>query len=147
MLEEKIAGDYKQAMKDRDTIKSSTLSFLRSQLKYVLIEKKLDRLPDAEVIAVIRKQVKQRQDSIFQFEQGARADLVAKEKSELKILKSYLPQEMSLAELKSLIDAAIQEVGAKGMKEMGNVMKVLLPKVAGQADSKQLSDLVKEKLS
>ena len=147
MLEEKIAGDYKQAMKDKNAVKSSTVSFLRSQLKYVLIEKKLDHLPDAEVIAVIKKQVKQRQDSIAQFEKGGRADLVAKEKQELEILKSYLPQEMSVEELKSLIESAIQESGAKGMKDMGNVMKALLPKVAGRADSKQLLDLVREKLS
>ena len=147
MLEEKIASDYKQAMKDKDTVKSSTISFLRSQLKYVLIEKKAEKLADPDVIAVIKKQVKQRQDSISQFEKGGRMDLVQKEKSELDILKSYLPQEMSSEELKGLIDSAIQESGAAGMKDMGNVMKVLLPKVAGRADSKQISDLVRERLS
>ena len=147
MLEEKLASDYKQAMKDKDAVRSSTVSFLRSQLKYVLIEKKADHLCDADVIAVIKKQVKQRQDSIVQFEKGARLDLAEKEKAELEILKSYLPKEMSLEELKILVDSAIQESGAKGMKDMGNVMKVLLPKAAGRADSKQLSDLVIDLLS
>lgn len=147
MLEEKITNDYKQAMKDKDALKVSTLSFLRSQLKYVLIDKKSNELSDSDVIAVIKKQVKQRQDSIAQFEKGGRADLVGKEKNELEILKSYLPQEMSIDDLKRLIDAAILESGVKSMKEMGAVMKILLPQVGGRADSKQVSDLVKEKLS
>ena len=147
MLEEKITNDYKQAMRDKDALKVSTLSFLRSQLKYVLIDKKADQLSDSEVIAVIKKQVKQRQDSIAQFEKGGRADLVGKEKTEMEILKSYLPQEMALDDLKGLIDAAVLESGVKSMKDMGALMKVLLPQIAGRADSKQVSDLVKEKLS
>lgn len=147
MLEEKITNDYKQAMKDKDALKVSTLSFLRSQLKYVLIDQKAAQLSDSDVITVIKKQVKQRQDSIAQFEKGGRADLVGKEKNELEILKSYLPQEMSTEDLKTLIDKAIIESGVKSMKEMGVVMKVLLPQVAGRADGKQVSDLVREKLS
>ena len=147
MLEEQITNDYKQAMKDKDALKVSTLSFLRSQLKYVLIDKKSNQLSDSDAIAVIKKQVKQRQDSIAQFEKGGRADLASKEKNEMEILKSYLPQEMSSDDLKGLIDAAILESGVKSMKDMGALMKVLLPRIAGRADSKQVSDLVKEKLS
>ena len=147
MLEEKITNDYKQAMKDKDALKVSTLSFLRSQLKYVLIENKSNQLSDAGVITVIKKQVKQRQDWIAQFEKGGRMDLVGKEKNELEILRSYLPQEMSNDDLKKLIDAAILESGVKSMKDMGALMKVLLPRIAGRADSKQVSDLVREKLS
>lgn len=147
MLEEQITNDYKQAMKDKDPIKVSTLSFLRAQLKYAMIDKKLEKLPDVEVITVIKKQVKQRQDSITQFEQGGRQDLADKEKTELDILKSYLPQEMSTEELKGLIEAAVKESGAKSMKDMGNVMKVLLPSIAGRADSRLVSDLVREKLT
>ena len=147
MLEEKITEDYKQAMKDRDAAKVSTLSFLRSQIKYALIEKKTEKLGDTDVIAVIKKQVKQRQDSISQFEQGGRADLAEKEKKEMAILKSYLPEEMSAEELKALIKEAVKESQASGMKDMGKVMKVLLSKVAGRADSKLVSDLVKESLS
>lgn len=147
MLEEKITNDYKQAMKDKDALKVSTLSFLRSQLKYVLIDKKSSQLSDSDVIAVIKKQVKQRQDSIAQFEKGGRADLAAKEKTELGILKNYLPQEMALDDLKGLIDRAVLESGVKSMKDLGSVMKILLPQVAGRADSKQVSDLLKERLS
>lgn len=147
MLEEQLTNDYKQAMKDKDALKVSTLSFLRAQLKYALIDKKTDKLEDADVIIVIKKQVKQRQDSIEQFEKGGRADLAGKEKNELDILRSYLPQEMSSEELKGFVLAAVKESGAKTMKDMGAVMKALLPKVAGRADSKQVSDLVKEVLS
>ena len=147
MLEEKITNDYKQAMRDKDALKVSTLSFLRSQLKYVLIDKKSNELSDSDVIAVIKKQVKQRQDSIAQFEKGGRMDLVTKERTELEILKNYLPQEMSVDDLKGLIDTAILKSSVKSMKDMGAVMKVLLPQIAGRADSKQVSDLVKEKLS
>ncbi len=146
-LEEQIMNDYKQAMKDKDATKSSTLSFLRSQMKYVLIEKKTDKLADADIVTVIKKQVKQRQDSIDQFEKGGRADLVSKEKAELDILKSYLPQELSAQEVRSAVREGIAETKAASVKDMGNVMKVVLPKLAGKADSKLVSDLVKEELS
>ncbi len=147
MLQDKIDHDYKKAMLARDQLKSSTLSFLRAQLKNVIIDKKMDKLPDEEVVAVIKKQVKQRQDSIEQFAKGGRADLVEKEKAEWNILVSYLPAEMPDGELKSAVEGAIRDAQAAGMKDMGKVMKVLLPQVAGKADGKRVSDLVKELLS
>ena len=146
-LEERITGDYKQAMKDKNAAKVSTLSFLRSQIKYAMIEKKAETLADVDVVAVIKKQVKQRQDSISQFEKGGRQDLAAKEAAELEVLKAYLPEEMSDAALKSIIAEAVKETGAAGGKDMGKVMKAVLSKVAGKADSKKVSDLVKETLS
>ncbi len=147
MLEDRINEDYKQAMKNKDAVKVSTLSFLRSQLKYAMIEKKADKLADSDVITVIKKQVKQRQDSIAQFEQGGRADLAEKEKLEMSVLKSYLPAEMPLEALKILVVETIKQTSASGIKDMGKVMKELLPKVAGKADSKAVSDLVKGQLS
>ncbi len=147
MLDEQIMADYKQAMKDKDAVKSSTLSFLRSQLKYALIEKRVEKLEDADIVTVIKKQVKQRQDSIEQFEKGGRADLAEKEKIELGILRSYLPVEMSVEQIRSIIAQGVAEAKASSVKDMGNVMKVVLPKLAGKADSKTVSDLVKEKLS
>ena len=146
-LEEKIGKDYIQAMKDRDQVKSSTLSFLRSQIKYVKIEKRVEQVEDVDVVAVIKKQIKQRQDSITQFEQGGRADLAEKEKVELAILKNYLPAEMSSDAIKAIVEQAMKDVAAASIKDMGKVMKEVLPKVAGQADNKQVSDLIKEKLS
>ena len=147
MLEKQIAEDYKQAMKSRNAVKVSTLSFLRAQLKNVLIDKRAEQLEDADVVGVIKKQIKQRQDSIEQFEKGGRRDLSEKERQELEILKSYLPAEMSEHELKSLIEEAVKESQAAGIKDMGKIMKVLLPKVAGKADNKIVSDLVRGRLA
>ncbi len=147
LLEEKIMNDYKQAMKDKDALKASALSFLRSQLQYAMIDKKLDKLPDGDVIAVIKKQVKQRLDSIEQFEKGNRPDLAQKEKAEAEILKNYLPREMSREELEGLIEKTIQETGAKSIKDMGAVMKVLLEGLAGRCDNKLVSELVRERLN
>jgi len=147
MLEDKINKDYVQAMKDRDKVKSSTLSFLKAQIKNVIIEKKADKLEDQAVITVIKKQVKQRQDSITQYTDGDRKDLADKEAAELAILKEYLPEEMSEEELTKLIGSAIQDTGAQTMKDLGKVMKVMTEKVQGRADNKLVSDLVKRALS
>lgn len=147
MLSEQIDNDYKQAMKAKQTLKVSTLSFLRAHFKNVMIDNKLEKLQDMDVIGVIKKQVKQRQDSIEQFEKGGRSDLADKEKQELAILKDYLPEEMSEDQLKPIIDEMIAETGAKDMKDMGNVMKAVAQKVAGRADNKMVSRLVKQTLS
>ena len=147
MLFDKITEDYKTAMKNKEAVKVSTLSFLRSQLKYVIMEKKVDQPDDADVIAVIKKQIKQRQESIVQFEKGNRPDLVEKEAAEINVLKEYLPGEMSVEEVKGIIDRVIKDTGASGIRDMGKVMKEVLAKVAGRADGKVASDLVKERLS
>ena len=120
---------------------------LRSQLKYAMIDKKLDKLPDPDVITVIKKQVKQRQDSIEQYEKGNRQDLADKEKAEWAILKSYLPEEMSPEALKKIIEESIKETQSSGLKDMGKLMQAVMPKVSGQADNKLVSTLVKERLS
>ena len=147
MLEEQITNDFKQAMKNKEPIRVSTLSLLRSQMKYVLIEKKAEKLADTDVIAVIKKQAKQRQDAIEQYEKGGRPELADKEKQELVILKSYLPQEMDETQLAGLIREALAEVGATSIKDMGKVMPVVMAKAAGRADSKLISDLVKQSLT
>lgn len=147
MLEEQIMNDFKQAMKNKEAVRVSTLSLLRSQLKYVLIEKKTDKVSDADVIAVIKKQAKQRQDAIEQYEKGGRPELADKEKQELAILKSYLPEEMGEAQLKLLIAEAMKEVQASSIKDMGKVMPVVMAKAAGRADSKMISELVKQSLA
>lgn len=147
MLEEKILNDYQQAMKKRDTLKSSVLSFLRAEMINVAVAKKKKSLNDDEVIAVIRKQIKARQDSIEQFTKGMRQDLVDKETKELEILKSYLPPQMAEDEIKKLIEEVIVAVDAKDLKDMSKVMKELTTKIAGKADNKLVSDLVREKLT
>ena len=147
MLEEKIFNDYKEAMKNRDTLKSSVLSFLRAAMMNAAIEKKKKNLDDNDCIAVIKKQVKQRQESIEQFQKGNRQDLADKEIKELGILKSYLPEELNEDEIKKIIEEAILSTGAAGIKDMGKVMKEVTAKIAGRADGKLVSDLVRERLS
>ncbi len=147
MLEEKIFNDYKEAMKNRDTLKSSALSFLRAEMINVAMAKKKKNLDDSEVIAVIRKQVKAHQESIEQFKIGNRQELVDKETNELQILKSYLPSELSEEEIKKIIEEAMAITGAQDIKDMGKVMKEVSAEIAGKADAKLVSDLVKQRLS
>lgn len=147
MLEQKITNDYIQAMKSKETAKASALSFLRAQIKNVMIDKRVEKVADEDVIAVIKKQVKQRQDSIEQFTQGGRADLVAKEAAELALLQSYLPAEISNEQLTAIVQESIKSSQATSIKDMGKVMKDIMPKVAGKADNKRVSDMIKELLS
>lgn len=144
MLVDQINTDYIQAMKSRETVKSATLNFLRAQLKYAMIDLKQKTLDDAQTIGVIKKQIKQRQDSIAQYEKGGRQDLADKEKQELVILQVYVPTEMGEEQLQPIVMAAIDEAQATSVKDMGKVMKAVLSKVAGRADNKLVSELVKK---
>jgi len=146
MLEDKIMNDYKDAMKARDTLKSSVLSFLRADMINAATNKKKAKLDDSEVVVVIKKQIKQRQDSIEQFTKGNRLEMADKEKKEAEILKTYLPPELSEEAIKKVIDEIVSATGAQGMKDMGKVMKEVNAKIAGQADGKLVSDLVRAKL-
>lgn len=147
MLAEKIFNDYKEAMKARDALKSSVLSFLRADMLNAATAKKKEQLDDTESIIVIKKQIKQRQDSIEQFTKGGRLEAAEKEKKELEILKSYLPAEMPVEEIKRLIEEAVVSTGASSMKDMGRLMKELTEKISGKADGKTVSDLVRQRLS
>lgn len=146
---QQIDHDLKDAMRARDAEKLGVLRMLKSALKYAAIEKAGadGELDDAEATQVIRKQVKQRQDSIESFEKGGRPELAEKEKRELAILTAYLPAAMSAEELTRLVQEAIAETGATGRAQMGVVMKALGPKVAGRADGKTLSQEVQRQLA
>ncbi len=146
MLTDKIAADLKDAMRAKDAAKLSTLRMLKSAVEYYKIETKQEQLTDADVTAVIKQQVKQRQDSIEGFEKGGRVDLVEKEKAELAILKSYLPAELSPTELEEIIKATIAEVGATSKADMGKVMKAVQAKTAGRADNRLVSQIVSANL-
>jgi len=146
MLIEKIEMDLKNAQKSKDQIKVSTLRLLKSAIGYLAIEKK-DDLKDDDIIAVIKKQVKQRKDSIEVFKKGNREDLAQKEESELEILKAYLPEEIAPEALGAIIDEAINETGASTPKDMGMVMKAVMAKTKGSADGKAVSSIVNEKLN
>ncbi|MDD5043959.1 MAG: GatB/YqeY domain-containing protein [Candidatus Omnitrophica bacterium] len=147
MLEEKILNDYKEAMKNKDAVKSSVLSFLRSEMMNAAIDKRKKVLDDSEVVVVIKKQIKQHQDSIEQFEKGNRQDLVEKEKKELEVLKSYLPEQLSPEAVREMVKEVITSLGAQGMKDMGKVMKEATAKLGGKADGKMVSDIVRQELS
>jgi len=147
-LQERIDSDLKDAMRARDAARLGVLRMLKSALKYSAIEKSADaQLDDAEASQVIRKQVKQRQDSIESFEKGGRPELAAKEKEELLILNAYLPKGLEADELAALVRETISEVGATSKAQMGAVMKALQAKVAGRADGKTLSQEVQRQLS
>src|SRR5215218_4720837 len=137
-LQEHVDADLKEAMRAKDATKLGVLRMLKSALKYAAIAKSgaEAELSDAEAIQVIRKQAKQRQDSIESFEKGGRAELADKEKEELAILNTYLPQAMSGEELAATVRDTIAELGATSRAQMGAVMKALQTKLAGRADGK-----------
>jgi uncharacterized protein YqeY len=148
-LQQRVDSDLKDAMRAKNTTKLGVLRMLKSALKYAAIAKSDTEaeLSDAEATQVIRKQVKQRQDSIESFEKGGRAELVAKEKKELSILNGYLPQPMSADEISKVVRETIAEAGATSRTQMGAVMKALQTKVAGRVDGKALSAEVSRQLS
>jgi uncharacterized protein YqeY len=148
-IQERIDSDLKEGMRAHNATKVGVLRMLKSALKYAAIEKSgaEAELNDAEAVQVVRKQAKQRQDSIESFEKGGRAELVEKEKNELSILNEYLPQAMSAAELAQMVREAIAEVGATSKAQMGVVMKAVQAKAAGRADGKTLSQEVQKQLS
>src|SRR5437764_6529181 len=135
-------------MREKNAVKLGVLRMLKSALSYATIEKSgaQGELSVADAAQVIRKQVKQRQDSIESFEKGGRPELAAKEKEELSILQSYLPQAMSADEISKIVRETIAEVGASSKAQMGAVMKALQAKVAGRADGKSLSAEVQKQL-
>lgn len=147
MLEEKILADYKQAMKNRDSLRSSVLSFLRSSLKNLAIDKRKDMLSDEEVILVIKKQIKQREDSIEQFKRGGRTDLSEKETKEKEILESYLPEQLGEEKIRAIVDEIVVSLGGTAsMVDMGKVMKEVMAKVGASSDGKTVSSIVKDRL-
>ena len=148
-IQQRIDSDLKDAMRAKDAGKLGVLRLLKSAIKYSAIEKSgaEGELDDAEAVQVIRKQVKQRQDSIESFESGGRPELAAKEKEELAVLNAYLPQAMSADELSGVVRETIAETGATSRAQMGAVMKALQAKLAGRADGKTLSQEVQRQLA
>ena len=148
-LQQRVDSELKEAMRAKETTKLGVLRMLKSALKYAAIEKSgaEAELSDTEVIQVIRKQAKQRQDSIESFEKGGRGELADKEKEELAILRTYLPQAMSSEELARVVHETISELGATSKAQMGAVMKALQAKAGGRVDGKALSAEVQKQLS
>lgn len=149
-IQEQIDADLKEAMRAKDTTRLGVLRMLKSAMKYAAIERPgtgSGAMNDQDAMQVLRKQVKQRHDSIESFEKGGRPELAQKERDELAVLSSYLPQAMSEAELQETVRAAIAETGATSKAQMGAVMKVAQGKAAGRVDGKTLSQEVQRQLS
>jgi uncharacterized protein len=145
-LKNKITEDMKTAMRAKDTARLGTVRLLLSAMKQREVDERVV-LTDADVLAIIDKMVKQRRESIAQFEKAGRNDLADGEKAEIVVLTTYLPQQLSEAEVAKEIEAAIAETGASGAKEMGKVMALLKPRLAGRTDMGKVSGLVKAKLA
>ena len=141
-FQEKLGQEIKSAMLAKDADRLGALRMLKSAVGYAQIEKKTDSLPDAEFIAIVQKEVKKRRDSIEQFEKGGRPELAAKEKQEITVLESFLPQPLSPEDLEKLVKETIAETGATSKKEMGIVIKAVQAKAAGRAEGKTISQLV-----
>jgi uncharacterized protein YqeY len=145
-LEERLVEEMKQAMKSNDKLRLSTIRMIRSGLKNKEIELR-KKLEDEEIVRVIQVMVRKGEESVEQFQNGGRTDLVEKEKREIEILKSFLPQPLGQEEILKIIDQSIQETQASSPKDIGKVMKSVMPKIGGKADGKLVNQLVKERLS
>ena len=160
-LKQKLNDDLKQSMRDKDALKTSTLRLLLSAIKYAEMKRQeadFDKkgavgdpeqyaLNDTDVLGVIAKEVKQREDSIASYKAGNRQDLADKESAEMVILKYYLPQQLTREEIAAEAQQTISEVGAKGAADKGKVMGKLIAKLKGRADGKLINDVVTELLS
>jgi len=145
-LKDQLDADLKTAMREKAQLRLDTIRGLKSAIKYREIEL-MKPLDDAGVLGVVTSEIKRRKDSIEQYRAGNRADLVEKEEAELALLQAYLPAQLPEAEVRAKIEEIVKRVGALGPKDMGKVMKELLPEVQGRADGKAVSELVKARLS
>lgn len=140
-LEQIIDQHFKEALKSKEELRVSTLRMLKSAMKNLAIEKKVENLSDEDTIAMVKKELKKRQDAIESFKSAGRDDLLSREQAEAEILSAYMPQMMSEEEISKIID----EVLASGISDFGQVMKEVMAKTKGQADGKVVSQLVKQK--
>lgn len=145
-LKEQITEDMKTAMRAKDSAKLGTIRLLQAAMKQKEVDERIE-LNDTLILAIIEKMIKQRKDSITQFEAGGRQDLADAEKAEVAVLSAYMPAAMSDAEVQAEVNAAIAAVGAAGPQDMGKVMGVLKPKLAGRADMTAVSGMVKAALA
>ncbi len=145
LLKERIDADLKAALKASDRLRVSTLRLIKSAIKNREIDKGAP-LTDEETIEVLSSLAKQRKESIEEFNKASRTDLVHKEEEELSVIKAYLPEELSEDELEKIIQDTIKEVGALSLKDMGRVMKTIMPKVKGRADGRVVNQKVRELL-
>ncbi len=145
-LKARIAEDMKAALRPKETERLSAIRLLLAAMKQREVDERIE-LGDADILSIIEKMLKQRRDSIEQFQKGNRPDLVKKEEFEVGVLQSYMPAAMSPAEIEAAVAEAVAASGAKAMSDMGKVMALLKPRLAGKADIGKVSALVKTKLA
>ncbi|WP_182185882.1 GatB/YqeY domain-containing protein [Pectinatus frisingensis] len=145
-IKDKLVADMKEAMKARQSDRLTVIRSMRSAIRQAEIDGKVD-LDDNGVIGIISKELKMRQDSLREFEKGGRADLVEKTEAEIAVIMPYLPKQLSKDEICTLVKSAIEKTGASTPKDMGKVMKALMPEVKGKADGKLVNDIVREMLN
>ncbi|MCD6705482.1 MAG: GatB/YqeY domain-containing protein [Thiobacillus sp.] len=145
-LKARVTDDMKTAMRAKETVRLGTIRLLLAAIKQKEIDERIE-LDDAAVSSIVEKLIKQRKDSISQFQAAGRDDLVAAEQAELAVLQAYLPEQLSAAEVEAAVTAAIAESGASSAKDMGKVMGLLKPRLAGRADMGQVSALIKARLA
>lgn len=145
-LRQRIDDDLKTAMRARDQVKMDTLRALKTAIKYKEVEEGGGTLDDDGILRIIGTLIKQRRDASEQFRAGGRGELADKEETEINHLQAYLPEQLSEDEIAALVDQVVNEVGASSPRDMGAVMKALLPRVAGKAEGKVVSELVKKRL-
>lgn len=146
-IEQKIADQIKDAMRAKEQVRLDTLRAMKSALKYKFVEKNQQELSEAECLGVFQTLIKQRRESFEQFEKANMLDMAEKEKAEMAVIQSFMPQPLSKEELESLVKESIQQTGAKELKDMGLVMKALSAQTAGRTDGKTLSEMVRRQLS
>jgi len=146
MLKQRIQDDVKIAMKAKDKPRLGTLRLVTAAIKQREVDERIE-LDDTQVLSILEKMIKQRRDSIAQYEQAGRTELAEQELSEIEIIQEYMPEGLSDAEIAALVESAIAEAGAGSMQDMGKVMAQLKPQLQGRADMGQVSALVKQKLA
>ena len=145
-LKERLQADLKEAMKTKDTFKRDVIRFVMSAVKQIEVDERKE-LTDADIEAILVKQIKQRNDAIEQFKNGGREDLVEQNEKELEILRGYLPEPMSEEEVREILKQIIEETGAAGMKDMGKVMGAAKAKIGSRAEGKVINRIAKELLN
>ncbi|BCJ86227.1 GatB/YqeY domain-containing protein [Effusibacillus dendaii] len=145
-LVERLDADMKQAMKDKDKVRLSTIRLVRTAIKNAEIDQR-KTLTDEDILVLLNRELKQRRDSLQAFQDAGRSDLVDQVKQEITVIEGYMPAQLSEDEIREIVLASIAEVGAVSKKDMGKVMSVLMPKLQGRADGKLVNQLVQSQLS
>lgn len=146
MIKEKLLNDLKESMKDKNLIRKNTIQMVRAAVLQVEKDKQIE-LTDEQVIEIIAKESKKRKDAEAEFERSGREDLIKQNKEEIEILAEYLPKQLSVEEVETIVKTVIEETGSTSMKDMGTVMKTAKEKIGASADGRTISEVVKKMLS